>query len=59
MDSFIKFLQYLMTRKQYGIIEKSKFDYVTDVDKSLEQAIAQFILEQYPGHKVIGEESIQ
>ncbi|NQZ32153.1 MAG: hypothetical protein HRU06_12835 [Oceanospirillaceae bacterium] len=48
-----------MTRKQYGIIEKSKFDYVTDVDKSLEQAIAQFILEQYPGHKVIGEESIQ
>ena len=64
-ESFVKklihtvFTVFDIKKNEYSVIEKSKFDYVTDVDKSLEQAISQLIQKEYPNHKVIGEESIQ
>ncbi|MCA9733569.1 inositol monophosphatase [candidate division KSB1 bacterium] len=42
--------------KYYEISKKAEFDFVTEVDRTTERAIIDFILEKFPGHQILGEE---
>ncbi|KAA3660530.1 MAG: inositol monophosphatase [Calditrichaeota bacterium] len=42
--------------KYYEVNEKADFDFVTEVDRRAERAIIDYILDKYPGHKILGEE---
>lgn len=42
--------------KYYEIEKKSEFDFATRVDRAAERVIIDYILEKFPGHKILAEE---
>ena len=45
-------------RQRFSVREKARFDLVTDADLGSQNAIRSYLLERFPGHAFLGEESV-
>ena len=43
-------------RRKFRVVEKGRFDLVTDADVASQRAIQRYLLERFPGHGFLGEE---